>query len=67
MAKTKHPPSKDRRDIGQVVFPIEKLLVAREISSCCVGTEAALETNSGFGGLTMQILKRNAAKGTKSR
>ncbi len=37
---------KDRRDIGEVVFPIEKMIAAREISSCCVGIEAALENNS---------------------
>ena len=42
----KFPPTKDRRDIGEVVFPIEKMIAAREISSCCVGVEAALETNS---------------------
>lgn len=42
----KHPPVKDRRNIGVIVFPIEKLIAAREISSCCVGVEAALETNS---------------------
>ncbi len=42
----KYPPVKDRRDIGEVVFPIEKLIASREISSCCVGAEAALETNS---------------------
>ena len=37
---------KDRRDIGEVVFPIEKMIAAREISSCCVGIEPALENNS---------------------
>jgi hypothetical protein len=42
----KNQPSKNRRDIGEVVFPIEKLMAAREISSCCVGVEAALENNS---------------------
>ena len=42
----KYPLTKDRRDIGEVVFPIEKMLAAREISSCCVGVEAALETDS---------------------
>ena len=42
----KHPPVKDRRDIGEIVFPIEKLIAAREVSSCCVGVEAALEINS---------------------
>jgi hypothetical protein len=40
---TKYPPIKDRRDIGKVVLPIEKLMAARELSSCCVGVEAALE------------------------
>ena len=38
---------KDRRDIGEVVFPIEKMVAAREVSSCCVGVEAALENDSG--------------------
>jgi hypothetical protein len=42
----KYRPIKDRRDIGEVVFPIEKMIAAREISSCCVGIEAALENNS---------------------
>ena len=65
MAKTKHPPSKNRRDIGQVVFPIEKLLAAREFSSCCVGTEARLETNSGFEGLSRRVAKRREASKAK--
>lgn len=34
---------KDRRDIGQVIFPIEQLMAARELSSCCAGQEAMLE------------------------
>ena len=46
MAFKKYPPTRDRRDIGEVVFPIEKMIAAREISSDCVGVEAALETNS---------------------
>jgi hypothetical protein len=41
----KHPPVKDRRNIGQVVPFVEKFLAARELSSCCVGTEAALEAD----------------------
>ena len=41
----KHPPVKDRRNIGQVISPIEKLNAARELSSCCVGVEAALEAD----------------------
>ena len=48
MKRKKFPATKDRRDIGQVVFPIEKMMAAREISSDCVGVEAALETNSGL-------------------
>jgi hypothetical protein len=44
----KYPATRDRRDIGQVVFPIEKMLKARELQSCCVSVEAALETNRGF-------------------
>ena len=46
MAFKKYPPTRDRRDIGEVVFPIEKMIAARELSSCCVGVEAALETDS---------------------
>ena len=34
---------KDRRDVGQVIFPIEQLMAARELSSCCAGQEAMLE------------------------
>ena len=53
----KHPPTKNLRDIGQVVFPIEKMSEARKISSCCIGVEAALETNTGFSGLTRRLSK----------
>jgi hypothetical protein len=51
---TKQPPVRNRRNIGQVVLPIEKLIAARELSSCCVGVEAALEGTFfqlGLGGL----------------
>ncbi len=34
------------KGIGEVIFLSEKMAVAREISSCCVGTEAYLETGS---------------------
>ena len=57
MSNRKHPPTRDRRDVGQVVFLSEKLEAAREFSSCCVGTEAALEENSGFKAL-LRHLKR---------
>ena len=60
-AKT-YPPSKDRRDIGQVVFPIEKILRARELSSCCVGVEAIMAADRGVDGFltraTVRDLKR---------
>ena len=58
MPTTKFPPSKDRRDIGQVVFPIEKMTAARDFSSCCVGVEAALETDSGFQRLIRRLSGR---------
>ena len=39
---------KDRRDIGQVIFPIEQLMAARELSSCCAGQEAMLESGQSL-------------------
>ncbi len=45
MRKT-YPPTKDRRDIGRVEFPIEKVLEARELHSCCIAVEAALEADA---------------------
>lgn len=44
----KYPPTKDRRDIGQVTLFIEKMDRFRELSSCCVGMEAAMETNKNI-------------------
>lgn len=58
MSNSKHPPTRDRRDVGQVVFLSEKMEAAREFSSCCIGTEAALETNSGFKGLTRRLANK---------
>lgn len=46
MKAKRYPPTRDRRDIGQVVSPIEKLMAARQASSCCVGVEALLESDS---------------------
>ena len=46
MRKPHHDKMKNRRDIGQVVFPIEQMLAAREMSSCCVGVEAMLEQDA---------------------
>lgn len=59
MATKKYPATKDRRDIGQVVFLGEKIASARELSSCCVGVEASLELNSGFDGLLRKIADRD--------
>ena len=59
MTTRKHRPTRDRRDVGQVVFLSEKMDAAREFSSCCVGTEAALETNSGFKALMRQLYDRD--------
>ena len=66
MTNCKPTPMKDRRDIGQVVFPIEKMIAARELSSCCVGVEAALETNTGFAGLMRRLSDSNVANKTES-
>jgi hypothetical protein len=46
MNARKYPATKDRRDIGEVVFPIEKMMAARALRSSCVGVEALLEMNS---------------------
>ena len=46
MKKPRQDLIKNRRDIGDVVFPIEQMLAAREMSSCCVGVEAMLEDNA---------------------
>ena len=46
---------RDRRDVGQVVFLSEKMAAARELNTCCVGVEAALETNRGLSGLLQRL------------
>ena len=45
MKDTKHAPMKDRKNIGKVVFPSEKLMAAREASFSCVHVEAVLESD----------------------
>jgi hypothetical protein len=45
MTDRKEPPLRNRRDIGRVETLMDKMLAARELSSCCVGVEAALEAN----------------------
>jgi hypothetical protein len=39
---------KDRSDIGEVEFPIEKLMKFRDASASCVHIEAAMEANRGL-------------------
>ena len=39
---------KDRSDIGEVVFPIEKLTKFRDASASCVHIEAAMEADRGL-------------------
>lgn len=39
---------KSRKDIGEVVFPIEKLIAARAASASCVHIEADLVSDSGL-------------------
>ena len=46
MKAKKYPPTRDRRDIGEVISPIEKMMAAREASSSCVGVEALLEIDA---------------------
>ena len=58
MAPRRYPPTKDWRDVGHVVFLNEKMEAAREFSSCCIGTEAALETNSGFKALMRRLANK---------
>ena len=60
MARKRHPQTKDRRDIGQVVFLSEKFAESRELSSCCIGAEFALEHDFGFEGLMRRLSKRTS-------
>ena len=46
MKRRNYPATRDRRDIGSVDFPIEKMMRAREVSSSCVGVEALLEIDA---------------------
>lgn len=53
---------KDRRDIGQVVFVQEKIMTARNRSSCCVGVESAIEADAGFEGLKRRLADHSSAR-----
>ncbi len=41
---------KDRSDIGDVEFPIEKLMEFRDASASCIHIEAAMEADRGLTG-----------------
>ena len=62
MATKVYPPMRDRRDIGQVVFLSEKIAAARALNSCCIGTEATLEANTGMGSLIQRLMNNRAAR-----
>lgn len=62
MISKKYPPTRNLRDIGQVVPFIEKMDAARESSSCCAGVEAALETNKNIDGFINQLSSRITSK-----
>ena len=46
MKSAKRYPSRHRGELEHAVPLIEKMSAAREISSCCVGVEALLETDN---------------------
>lgn len=48
MTDPKPAPVKNRKDIGEVVFPIEKLKATLEAHYSCAHAEAVLESNSSF-------------------
>ena len=62
MSLRKYPTKMPRICEQQEVFLNEKMETARELSSCCIGTEAALETNSGFKGLTRRLANKPDSK-----
>lgn len=54
MANRKPRPAKNRKDIGKVVFPIEKLMAARAANASCVHIESDLESDSGLTNLIQE-------------
>ena len=46
--RNSHDRARNRRDIGQVEFLSERITAARELSSCCVGVEAMLDSSYSF-------------------
>jgi hypothetical protein len=62
MDRKTYPPSRLRSDVGVVVFPIEKMFRARELSSSCVGVEAMLETDGGTEGFLTRATVRGLTR-----
>ena len=56
-------PSRDRRDIGQVVFLSEKMSVARAQSTCCIGAEALLSDGRRLDKLLSQQIRNSEIRG----
>ncbi len=48
---------KDRSDIGDVEFPIEKLMEFRDASASCIHIEAAMEADRGLTGVGKKLPK----------
>lgn len=62
MSNKKYPPTRDRRDIGEVIPFIEKMDAFRETSSCCVGVEANIDTNKSLKGFMNRQLSQSRRK-----
>ncbi len=62
MADRKFAPTRDRRDVGKVVFLMEKMALSRELSSCCIGVEANLETQAGSATLETYLARLENSK-----
>jgi len=57
---------KDRSDIGEVEFPIEKLMKFRDASASCVHIEAAMEADRGLTDMGKSIRSDPVAVGTSA-
>ena len=53
-----HDRLKNRSDIGEVEFPIERLLRFRDAGASCVHIEAAMESEPGLTGLIKNRSRR---------
>lgn len=62
MSNKKYPPTRDRRDIGEVIPFIEKMDAFRETSSCCVGVEANIDTDKNLKGFMNRLSNKPRRK-----